>query len=419
MNTLKCKLNLMPFALLCVLLSICGLKAQEKKVVFVIIDGIAEDMLSKANTPNLDEIANVGSLVPAYVGGEKDGYSQTPTISAVGYNTLLTGTWVHKHNVFGNSIKAPNYNYPTVFELFEKRWPEKRTAVFSTWLDNRTKLIGEGLEETSYLKMDYAFDGFELDTVAFPHDADREFIKNIDEKVATEAARYIKENGPDLSWVYLQFPDDMGHKFGDSPELYEAIAFEDALMGRLWEAISYRKQQFDEDWLLLITTDHGRTAEDGKHHGGQSRRERNIWMITNKDKLNTYAQNHRIAMVDLLPTMVDFLDLEVDEDVRLEWDGVSLLSEVDMINLKGIYNEQNHSIDLSWEQLKGSPKADVYLATSNNKNFGGEDNYKKVGKVKLSKEGYSIDLRDDSVEKFYKVVLKSSNTTLNTWIINE
>ncbi|WP_156800201.1 alkaline phosphatase family protein [Galbibacter marinus] len=419
MNTLKCKLNLMPFALLCVLLSICGLKAQEKKVVFVIIDGIAEDMLSKANTPNLDEIANVGSLVPAYVGGEKDGYSQTPTISAVGYNTLLTGTWVHKHNVFGNSIKAPNYNYPTVFELFEKRWPEKRTAVFSTWLDNRTKLIGEGLEGTSYLKMDYAFDGFELDTVAFPHDADREFIKNIDEKVATEAARYIKENGPDLSWVYLQFPDDMGHKFGDSPELYEAIAFEDALMGRLWEAISYRKQQFDEDWLLLITTDHGRTAEDGKHHGGQSRRERNIWMITNKDKLNTYAQNHRIAMVDLLPTMVDFLDLEVDEDVRLEWDGVSLLSEVDMINLKGIYNEQNHSIDLSWEQLKGSPKADVYLATSNNKNFGGEDNYKKVGKVKLSKEGYSIDLRDDSVEKFYKVVLKSSNTTLNTWIINE
>ncbi|EKF55887.1 type I phosphodiesterase/nucleotide pyrophosphatase [Galbibacter marinus] len=409
----------MPFALLCVLLSICGLKAQEKKVVFVIIDGIAEDMLSKANTPNLDEIANVGSLVPAYVGGEKDGYSQTPTISAVGYNTLLTGTWVHKHNVFGNSIKAPNYNYPTVFELFEKRWPEKRTAVFSTWLDNRTKLIGEGLEGTSYLKMDYAFDGFELDTVAFPHDADREFIKNIDEKVATEAARYIKENGPDLSWVYLQFPDDMGHKFGDSPELYEAIAFEDALMGRLWEAISYRKQQFDEDWLLLITTDHGRTAEDGKHHGGQSRRERNIWMITNKDKLNTYAQNHRIAMVDLLPTMVDFLDLEVDEDVRLEWDGVSLLSEVDMINLKGIYNEQNHSIDLSWEQLKGSPKADVYLATSNNKNFGGEDNYKKVGKVKLSKEGYSIDLRDDSVEKFYKVVLKSSNTTLNTWIINE
>lgn len=419
MNTLKCKFYLIPFALLCVHLSISGLKAQEKKVVFVIIDGIAEDMLSKASTPNLDEIATVGSLVPAYVGGEKDGYSETPTISAVGYNTLLTGTWVHKHNVFGNSIKAPNYNYPTVFELFEKKWPEKQTAVFSTWLDNRTKLIGEGLEATSKIKVDYAFDGFELDTVAFPHDEDREFIKNIDEKVATEAARYIKENGPDLSWVYLQFPDDMGHKFGDSPQLYEAIAFEDALMGKLWEAISFRKQQFDEDWLLLITTDHGRTAEDGKHHGGQSQRERNIWMITNKDKLNSYSKSQRIAMVDLLPTMVDFMDLEVDDDIRSEWDGVSLLSEVDLMNLKGMYNEQKHSIDLSWEQLSDSAKADVYLATSNNKNVGAEDTYKKVGKVKLSKEGYSIDLGDDSVEKFYKVVLKSSNTTLNTWIIND
>lgn len=422
MKTLKCRLNLkysLAFlSLLMVPLLSNVLYGQEKKVVFVIIDGIAEDMLEKANTPNLDKITSIGSLLPAYVGGEKDGYSQTPTISAVGYNTLLTGTWVNKHNVFGNSIKAPNYNYPTVFWLFEQQWPEKQTAIFSTWEDNRTKLIGEGLEPTSNIKIDYAFDGFELDTVAFPHDSASEYIKKIDQKVALEASRYIKEVGPDLSWVYLQYPDDMGHRFGDSPQLYDAIAFEDKLMGELWDAISEREKKYNEDWLLLITTDHGRTAHDGKHHGGQSDRERNVWMITNKRKLNSYAENHRIGMVDLLPTMVDFMNLEVDDEIVREWDGVSLLTKVDMVNLKGIYNQENNSLDLSWEAIgKASGKATVYITTTNNWKTGGVDNYRKIGKVKVAKENYQISLDDIGIQKYYKVVLKSPSTTQNTWII--
>src|SRR5690349_873275 len=85
--------------------------AQKKKVVFMIVDGIPADLVEKVNTPNLDAIAKIGGYKRAYVGGEKGGYSQTPTISAVGYNSLLTGTWVNKHNVWDNDIKAPNYSY--------------------------------------------------------------------------------------------------------------------------------------------------------------------------------------------------------------------------------------------------------------------------------------------------------------------
>src|SRR3982751_2690290 len=97
--------------------------AQNKKAIFVIVDGIPADVIEKLNTPNLDAIAKVGGFTHAAVGGERDNYSQTPTISAVGYNTILTGVWVNKHNVWDNDIAAPNYFYWNIFRFFKAQYP--------------------------------------------------------------------------------------------------------------------------------------------------------------------------------------------------------------------------------------------------------------------------------------------------------
>lgn len=113
-----------------------------------------------------------------------------------GYNSLLTGVWVNKHNVFGNSIKKPNYNYPTIFRLLKDAYPNKKTAIFSTWLDNRTKLVGENLAETRNIKIDYSFDGLELDEKKYPHDEDKKYLKRIDGEVAREA--YTNQNNVKL-----------------------------------------------------------------------------------------------------------------------------------------------------------------------------------------------------------------------------
>src|SRR4051812_41604737 len=91
-------------------LSVIASAQKTKKALFIIVDGIPADVIEKVATPNLNLIAKQGKYLRAHVGGDKDTYSQTPTISAVGYNSLLTGTWVNKHNVWDNDIKDPNYN---------------------------------------------------------------------------------------------------------------------------------------------------------------------------------------------------------------------------------------------------------------------------------------------------------------------
>jgi len=304
--------------------SACQTVPKERKVVFILLDGIPADVLEATNTPYLDEIAGEAGYTRAYVGGEKDGVSQSPTISAVGYNSLLTGVWANKHNVWGNSIKAPNYDYWSIFRVAKEHDPELKTAIFSTWLDNRTKLIGEGLPETGNLKMDYAFDGFELDTVRFPHDDEKQYILNIDEMVATETANYLATDAPDLSWVYLEYTDDMGHRYGDSPQMTNAVGLADAQVGRIWKAIQAREQNHNEEWLIIITTDHGRTAANGKGHGGQSERERTTWIVTNYPApLPSFDQNPGI--VDIMPSIANFMGLTMPKEIEEGIDGKAFI----------------------------------------------------------------------------------------------
>jgi hypothetical protein len=386
---------------------------RKPKAVFIIVDGISGDVIQKLNPPVLEEISKAGGFALAYVGGGKGTYSETPTISAVGYNSLLTGTWVNKHNVWDNDIAAPNYNYWNLFRIAEKRNPELKTAIFSTWLDNRTKLIGEGLDSAGKIMLDFKFDGLEHDTVKYPHDNGALYIKRIDEAVSDEAARVIAAEGPDLSWVYLEFTDDMGHRFGDSPQFHEAILAADKQVEKVWRAIQEREKKFPEDWLIVVTTDHGRDANTGHSHGGQSDRERSTWIVTNARERNArFEQNPGI--VDIFPTICNFLKLQVPDEVLRESDGVPFIGNADLADLKAERN--GNKITLTWKSLSdnSSGDAEVLVTETNHFREGGEDTYRKVGDV--SPKAGKFEFEVSSPSDFYKILLKTPAQYLNVWI---
>ena len=298
--------------------------AATPKAVFILLDGIPADLVESVSTPFFDEIAKDGGYARAYVGGQAGGASESPTVSAVGYNSLLTGTWANKHRVYSNQIRSPDYRYWDIFRLVKQHNPDLRTALFSTWEDNRTKLLGHGRPEAGGDKLDYYFDGFENDAQRFPHDEAREYIKQIDDLVSREAARYLAHHGPDLAWVYLEFTDDIGHLYGDGDEMAAAITLMDTNVGRIWRSVQARQQAEDEDWLVLITTDHGRDALTGKSHGGQTDRERTIWIATNSTALNEHFRNLP-GIVDILPSILTHLEIAVPQAVSEQFDGKSFI----------------------------------------------------------------------------------------------
>ena len=406
------------YGFIVLLLFLCSTAAmsQGKKALFVIVDGIPADLIEKLNTPALDAIAREGGYARVMVGGEKNGYSQTPTISAVGYNTVLTGTWVNKHNVWDNDIVAPNYHYPTIFRVFKEQYPDKKVAIFSSWLDNRTKLVGDELPATGSVKIDHHFDGLENDTVNYPHDKEAAYMQRIDEAVVDHAADYIRKNGPDLSWVYLEYTDDMGHRYGDSPQYYKSIEGMDDRMRRLWEAVQYRQREMGEKWQIFITTDHGRDSATGRNHGRQSTRERLGWIVTNAKGLNTHFKGGKASIADIMPTIANFLDIKIPTDKLREIDGVPLVGPVSAEEPGAV--RQGDQLIVTWKPLSSKGKAKIWLATSNNFKTGGEDAYTLMKTVPVKAGKASIDV-SKMPSTFYKLIIETTGNVLNRWIIDK
>lgn len=395
--------------------SFYGLNAQQKatKIVFVIADGIPADLMEKSSKPQLKKIITQGFYKRAFVGGIKNAYNQTPTVSAPGYNNLLTGTWANKHQVVDNNIKHPNYHYYTIFRFLKEQYPQKKTAVFSTWLDNRTKLIGDGLTETGGFTMDFAFDGYELDTLQFPHDKQANYTHLIDEKVITKADSTIRTNAPDLSWIYLQHTDDIGHRYGNSPQLEKAIDYLDSQMGKIWDAIQFREKNFNENWIIIITTDHGRDAATGKNHGGQSEAERTTWMIGNFKNTNAYFELNAPAIVDILPTLARSQKINISNHQLYELDGVPILGPVSISHPS--VQQQGDSLIIHWKSYQKNTKVKILISYTNQFKTGQKDLYETLAKIPIQQERFAIKVTTKIA--FAKMVLVGKNNVVNTqWI---
>src|SRR5271163_4911257 len=110
-------------------------------------------------------------------------------------------------------------------------------------------------------------------------DADVNRKHKTDAEVARDAVEVLAQPALDVLFVHFDDVDGAGHGKGFHPivpEYLKAIAKTDEYVGALLKALRQRPTFASEDWLILVSTDHGGS---GKSHGKNTPEHRTIFLI--------------------------------------------------------------------------------------------------------------------------------------------
>ncbi|WP_226643138.1 alkaline phosphatase family protein [Microbulbifer variabilis] len=273
-----------------------------KKVLLIGIDGLQYEKLKDVATPNYDRLI----LHKAYTGGIQGTPSQQDTKSGPGWSTILTGVWANKHRVTSNDSGLANEEFPSLFKRIKEADNNHWVGSISNWSPINSNFFTTDLE-----KADLVLSGLS--------DAD----------VTARAIQEISSGHVDFLFLHLDDPDGAGHSscFGD--RYNESIRTSDTQLGELLNAVDSRIAN-GEEWLVLVTTDHGRDTR-GCGHGSQTVNEKTIFIgsnlplnaehndyvedIQNKDFGGIYGYS---AQTSIAPTILRFMDIDLQTTWKLD-----------------------------------------------------------------------------------------------------
>ncbi len=240
-------------------LTACSDGDPTEKVLVIGIDGIRVDILAETNTPNIDQLIAEGFF-------SDEAHTNVRTMSGPGWSSMLIGARTEKHLVDTNNFTGNDYaTYPEFLTRLEQVDSSFNTLAVVDWAPLATTASGGPLFSDA------------IDQLLF-FDGGQEGYHRGDSLSVAAAVNRLESEDVDAAFVYIGDADEVSHATGTyAPEYRSAIEEADVLVGRLVAAIRSRPTYADEDWLILVSTDHGRDEEGG--HGGDSDSERTIFFL--------------------------------------------------------------------------------------------------------------------------------------------
>ncbi len=232
-----------------------------RRVLVVGIDGVRLDTLDRLTTPHLDALAAEGFLTPVQVD------DRTPTMSGPCWATIVTGVTADRHGVWSNDFTGHRL---AVFPDFATRLAVK---------DGRRTFVAAGWEPLMQARGGSPLFTAPSRSVYISPIADTpEAWEHCDEQITEAAVRLLADPADDTaaSFVYLGAADETAHVLGCGEAYERAILNADARLGRLLDAVRSRPSYPDEEWTVLVVTDHGHVDAGG--HGGRTAEERTAWL---------------------------------------------------------------------------------------------------------------------------------------------
>ena len=221
------------------------------RVLVIGIDGVRPDALQIADTPAIDELITAGAFTKnTKILGDR--YRDNETISGPGWSSFLTGVWADKHGVNDNTFRGENYDkYPHFFAYLKQAFPKAVTGSFVDWEPIDTFILRDA------------------DVREVCPASNKDSLSQKDEKLANKAAEFLAQQNPHAVFVYFGQVDEIGHQDGFHPSVpsyLQALQTVDAHVAILVKAIQSRPEYLAENWLVVISTDHG--GRGRKHRGG-------------------------------------------------------------------------------------------------------------------------------------------------------
>ena len=270
------------------------------KVLLIGIDGVRPDVLAEVSTPVMDSLAAGGWYTA-------EARTTTPSVSGPSWSSMLTGVWPAKHGVVDNSFEGRRYaEYPGFLTLVERERPDLSTFAALDWMP-LASLDGGGPVLSGEIDTLVAVDGYELGWA------------EADSVVASRAAQHLASADADAAFVYLGNPDETSHRHASiGVEYRDAIALSDRHVGWLVDALRARPAYAEEDWLVLISTDHGRREDGG--HGGDSPEEMTIFILASGPSTGGWpaAGSRPTHIVDVPATALHHLGVPPDPGAGLD-----------------------------------------------------------------------------------------------------
>ena len=271
----------------------CGAReGPATKVLLIGLDGVRPDIMAEASTPNLDSLAAAGVVTDRARTGD-------PTVSGPSWSSMLIGVWPDKHGVHGNDFTGNAYaQYPDFLTRLEQIDSTFGTYAVIDWPPLGTTADGGPLLTGAIDRLDVV-------------DGDALGYRAADSLSVVAALRALERDDLDAAFVYLGDIDVVGHDAGSlSPEYRASIEWADARVGDLLAAVRRRLSYAREDWLILVSTDHGRTDAGG--HGGTSDAERTIFFLASGPSVRSGTPLGDVGIVDVAVTALAHLGVPID-----------------------------------------------------------------------------------------------------------
>lgn len=244
----------------------------EKKVAIIGYDGCRADILAeKQDGGAINYLLDDGASINlTYCGGVNYPAENTQaTSTAPGWCSMLTGVWSDVHGITGNGITKTVEPKMLMTSLIEEDVIDS-AAFITKWKGHFTRDNSTYKDEKAYCEENNINIDFNL----------RSGKKDIHTGAMEEIT---SADCADFVLIIYEDTDSAGHNFGfsfNNPVYKDGFRTEDAYGCEVIKAIEARETYDSEDWLIIVTSDHGGINTD---HGGPSLQERMNFVVMNKE----------------------------------------------------------------------------------------------------------------------------------------